>query len=120
MKTSMSRYEIINCFYCHSVFTRTVHQFCPNNTIFFPTGGGLQSPQPRTLMVTLKKSPVFRNMLSTSYTRESVSRTAYASNFKCLSDTKSTYDFFSDCGVCEFSCDCGLNSENRLAPYFYE
>ena len=36
--------------YC--VFARTVHQFCPNNTIFFPTGGAAAppAPPPRTLM----------------------------------------------------------------------
>ena len=36
--------------YC--VFARTVHQFCPNNTSFFPTGGAAAppAPPPRTLM----------------------------------------------------------------------
>ena len=44
--------KILNNKIFFTVFARTVHQFCPNNTIFFRQGG-LQRPQappPRTPM----------------------------------------------------------------------
>ena len=52
MRRNKSRYWImflINIFYC--VFAWTVHQFWPNNTIFFPTGGAAAPPRRRLMVV---------------------------------------------------------------------